>query len=62
MMETARSCVELAQQLHAVEAAIRNAKRIMIQEHMETSLESMAGFNEIDPPVLGELKSLSKYL
>ena len=35
MIEEGRSCLELAQQLHAVERAISNAKRALVQDHME---------------------------
>ena len=35
MIEEGRPCVDLAQQIHAVESAITNAKRVLIQDHME---------------------------
>jgi len=38
MIEAGRSCVELAQQLQAVENAIHTAKRTLVQDHMEHCL------------------------
>ena len=39
MIEAKRPCLELAQQLHAVEHAIGNAKRELIHDHMEHCLD-----------------------
>jgi DNA-binding FrmR family transcriptional regulator len=38
MIEGKCPCVDLAQQLHAVKSAITNAKRVLIQDHMEHCL------------------------
>lgn len=38
MIEAGRPCVDLAQQIHAVEKAISNAKRELVQDHMEHCL------------------------
>jgi DNA-binding FrmR family transcriptional regulator len=60
MIEAEKPCLELAQQLHAVEAAIGNAKKELIQDHIEHCLEDGRG-----PEVksaLAELKQLAKYL
>ena len=35
MIEAGRPCLEIAQQLQAVESAIANAKRTLIEDHME---------------------------
>ncbi len=35
MIEEGRGCLDLAQQLHAVEKAIANAKRELIHDHIE---------------------------
>ena len=56
MIEAGRACVDLAQQLHAVEAAVTNAKRELIHDHIEHCLDS-AG-----PSELKDLKQLTKYL
>ncbi len=58
MIEEAKPCGALAQQLHAVEAAIAKAKKELIHDHIEHCLDdkrdSKAG--------LRELKQLAKYL
>lgn len=42
MIEDERSCVDIAQQLHAVEKAIAQAKRIIIHDHLDHCLEEAA--------------------
>ncbi|MCS6855846.1 MAG: metal-sensing transcriptional repressor, partial [Elioraea sp.] len=39
MIEAGRPCLELAQQLHAIERAIGNAKRELIQDHIDHCLD-----------------------
>lgn len=60
MIEEGRECALLAQQLHAVEAAITSAKRELIQDHIENCLESPPG--EGAAALLEDLKALTKYL
>jgi uncharacterized protein len=43
MIEAARPCLDIAQQLHAVEKAIGQAKRTMIQDHLDHCLEETIG-------------------
>ena len=63
MIEAARPCVELAQQLHAVESAITNAKRELIRDHMEHCLgEGMGSGDVSSKTALSEFKTLAKYL
>ncbi len=58
MMEDGRPCLDLAQQLHAVEAALGNAKKELIHDHIEHCLT-----DEREPrAMLSELKQLAKYL
>lgn len=60
MIEEGRDCLDLAQQLHAVEKAIANAKRELIHDHIEHCL---GGGNAADIRAdLDELKQLAKYL
>ena len=59
MFEEGRPCVDLAQQLHAVENAVANAKRELIHDHIEHCLD--ASEDEGASP-LEELKQLTKYL
>lgn len=60
MIEEGRSCLDLAQQLHAVEKAIANAKRELIHDHLEHCLDEGDGADMKSN--LNELKQLTKYL
>ena len=61
MFAAGRSCVDLSQQLHAVEKAVSNAKRELIYDHIENCLGD--GANGTDSQAaLREFKALSKYL
>ena len=60
MMNEGKPCLALAQQLHAVEAAIANAKRELIHDHIEHCLEDGQGQNVKD--AVAKLKQLTKYL
>ncbi|TDH59705.1 metal-sensing transcriptional repressor [Dankookia rubra] len=63
MIEAGRSCIELAQQLHAVEAAIANAKKMLIHDHLEHCLDHVVGTvprSERGP--IEEFKAITKYL
>lgn len=63
MIEQGRSCLELAQQLHAVEKAISNAKRELVQDHMEHCLgDGMASTGRDTKAAMTEFKALAKYL
>ncbi|MDE3078581.1 MAG: metal-sensing transcriptional repressor [Paracoccaceae bacterium] len=58
MFEEGRPCLDLAQQLHAVEAAISKAKREMIHDHNEHCIGD-------DPPeaeTIRDLKEITRYL
>ena len=63
MFEEERSCVDLAQQLHAVEKAVASAKRELIHDHIEHCLEEPSVANPRGTRnSLAELKTLTKYL
>lgn len=63
MIEAGRPCLELAQQLHAVEKAVANAKRLLIHDHIDHCLEHAAGGTAADARrAIGEFKELTKYL
>lgn len=63
MIETGRPCVDLAQQLFAVESAITNAKRELIHDHMEHCLGDGVGSGAMSSEAaLTEFKQLAKYL
>ncbi|MFZ2005652.1 MAG: metal-sensing transcriptional repressor [Stellaceae bacterium] len=63
MIEQGRACLELAQQLHAVESAIREAKKALIHDHLDNCLEAAVGpaSREARTPI-DEFKALTKYL
>ncbi len=63
MFDKERKCVDLVQQLHAVEAAVANAKRQLIHDHMEHCLDDDASHGKVEPKaMLMELRALTKYL
>jgi len=63
MIEQGRSCVDIAQQLHAVERAICNAKKTLIHDHIDHCLEQSIGpvARSAHAPI-DEFKEISKYL
>ena len=62
MIEAGRPCVDLAQQLHAVEKAISSAREL-IQGHIDRCLEVAVGQNgRLAKAALAEFKALTKYL
>ena len=63
MIETERPCLDVAQQLHAVERAIAQAKKTLIHDHVESCLEQAVGplAREQRAPV-EEFKAITKYL
>ena len=63
MIDGQQSCVDIAQQLHAVERAIANAKRVLIQEHIDHCLEDSLKDPDTDRSVsLAEFREIAKYL
>ena len=63
MIEAKRSCADIAQQLHAIEKAITNAKKALIHDHIDICLEAQL---DSDPAsarrAVAETKLISKYL
>jgi uncharacterized protein len=62
MIEAGRPCADLAQQMHAVEKAIGNAKRELIHDHIEHCLEAPGASASDARAALQELKTITKYL
>lgn len=63
MIESGRSCLDIAQQLHAVEKAIGQAKRTLIQDHLDHCLEEAVGPLPKDRrQSVDEFKEITKYL
>lgn len=63
MIEAGRPCLDIAQQLHAVEKAIAAAKTVLIHDHIDHCLEQAVGpaSREAREPIR-ELKEITKYL
>lgn len=64
MFSEERSCLDLAQQLHAVEKAISEAKKTLIHDHVDNCLDAAAngGAGKSTKGVLAEFKAISRYL
>src|SRR5882757_7086369 len=63
MFDEGRSCLDLAQQLHAVEKAVGEAKRTLIHDHVDHCLDIAAnGSGRSTKVVVDEFKAISKYL
>ncbi|MDY0872083.1 metal-sensing transcriptional repressor [Dongia rigui] len=66
MIESGRACLDIAQQLHAVERAITQAKRNLIQDHIDHCLDHAgtnrtSGKGDARAPIR-EFKEIAKYL
>lgn len=63
MIEAGRPCLDIAQQLHAVEKAIAQAKKTLIQDHLDHCLEEVVGPLPRDRRrSIDEFKEIAKYL
>ena len=63
MMEAQRGCLDIAQQLHAVERAINAAKKVLIHDHIDNCLESALGSPQrTQRESVDEFKEITKYL
>ena len=63
MLEGGRNCLEIAQQLQAVESAVGNAKKTLVHDHIDHCLEQAV---RNDPQnaddTIREFKAITKYL
>ena len=57
MIEAGKSCLEVAQQLQAVEKAVASAKRVLIHAHMDHCLDA-----EGSDADRAELRAITRYL
>lgn len=62
MIEDGRPCADVAQQLAAVEAAVRQAKQVFIRDHIDNCLDGVLQDGPQAQAVLSEFKVISKYL
>ncbi|GGA08846.1 metal-sensing transcriptional repressor [Neptunicoccus cionae] len=57
MIEAGRPCLEIVQQMQAVEKAITNAKRALIHDHMDHCLDTEDPATDRE-----ELRAIARYL
>lgn len=63
MLEAQRSCLDVAQQLHAVEKAIAQAKKTLIHDHLDNCLEdAVGGLSREQRTPIDQFKEIAKYL
>ncbi|RZI40022.1 metal resistance protein [Herbaspirillum sp. HC18] len=63
MMEADRSCLDVAQQLHAVEKAVNAAKKALIHEHIDHCPEHAVDATRLGAATaLLEFREITKYL
>jgi DNA-binding FrmR family transcriptional regulator len=62
MIKEGRSCLEITQQLQAVESAILNAKKALIHDHIDHYLDRSVGSGSRGQAALREFRAITKYL
>ena len=63
MIEDGRPCLELAQQLHAVESAIHEAKKALIHDHLDHCLDvAVISTGKAARAPINEFKAITRYL
>jgi uncharacterized protein len=63
MIEGGRPCLDIAQQLHAVEKALGQAKQTMIRDHIDHCLERATERPSTQArSAISEFKEITKYL
>lgn len=63
MIGDGRPCLDLAQQLHAVEKAVGQAKKALIQDHLDHCLDDVVeSLPREQRRTLDEFKEIAKYL
>lgn len=62
MVETGRPCLDLAQQLHAVEKAIHAAKSTLIHDHIDHCLADLDEDPATRKTQLNEFREITRYL
>jgi len=63
MLDQGRSCMDVAQQLHAVEKAIGAAKKALIKDHIHHCLEETSeAMPKAVRTLIAEFQGVTKYL
>ncbi len=63
MLEEGRGCLDIAQQLQAVESAVGNAKKTLVHDHIDHCLEhAVHDSSNGAAATIREFKAITKYL
>ena len=63
MIEDSRACLDIAQQLHAVEKAIQQAKKTLVQDHIDHCMEEAIGpLTATQREHVRDFKAIARYL
>ncbi|MCV3766630.1 metal-sensing transcriptional repressor [Rhizobium sp. TRM95796] len=63
MIEGGRPCLDVAQQLQAVEKAVASAKRTLIEDHLDHCLDSAVGsLGREERQTIADFKAIARYL
>ena len=63
MLEEGRGCLDIAQQLQAVEKAVTNAKKMLVHDHIDHCLEhAVRDQSSNSERTILEFKEITKYL
>jgi len=63
MVESDRECIDIAQQLHAVERAVAAAKRALVHQHLDHCLDdALQGQPQAVRVAMADFKDITKYL
>ena len=64
MLEDGQGCLEITQQLHAVEKAITNAKNTLVHDHIDHCFDETLFEKDAQQTraLMAEFKSITKYL
>jgi DNA-binding FrmR family transcriptional regulator len=63
MIESGKPCLDVAQQLHAVEKAITQAKKALIHDHLDHCLDDAVGTLDDDSrATIDQFRDIARYL
>lgn len=63
MIEQGKPCLDIAQQLHAVEKAITQAKKTLIHDHLDHCLEDAVGsLSDNGRATIDQFRDIARYL
>jgi DNA-binding FrmR family transcriptional regulator len=63
MLQEGRGCLDVAQQLQAVESAVGNAKKTLVHDHIDHCLEhAVREHTQGTDATIREFKAITKYL